>query len=200
MAQRHMATNFKGRVRAMQALLAVCLARAGKPGAVERKEAVSKRTRDRVATKANADKQAVQFGIAMGLGGDGIITLAEGLVDVDVTFREAKRARWGRSRTTAASRGSTRGSGTSGGTQRRTGVRRRATAEWDSSESEESDSDAEEPEGRSATRSESRSVHPGDLLRIYWTEEEVWFRCEVQKVFEGTNDIEVEYLVAMAYL
>ena len=69
-----------------------------------------------------------------------------------------------------------------------------------SSESEESDSDAEEPEGRGAARSESHSVHPGDLLRIYWTEEEVWFRCEVQKVFEGTNDIEVEYLVAMAYL
>ena len=39
-------------------------------------------------------------------------------------------------------------------------------------------------------------MHPGDLLRIYWTEEEVWFRCRVKRLFEGTDDIEVEYLVA----
>ena len=54
--------------------------------------AAAKRTRDRVANKASADKQAVQFGMTMGLGGDGIITLAEGLVDVDVTFSVSKRS------------------------------------------------------------------------------------------------------------
>ena len=31
---------------------------------------------------------------------------------------------------------------------------------------------------------------------IYWTEKEVWFRCDVRKVFAGTNDVEVEYVVA----
>ena len=31
---------------------------------------------------------------------------------------------------------------------------------------------------------------------IYWTGKEVWFRCDVRKVFAGTNDVEVEYVVA----
>ena len=75
-------------------------------------------------------------------------------------------------------------------------ARRRATVEWDSSESEESDSGSEVSEGHGAAGSESHAVNPGDCLRIYWTGEDVWFRCDVRKVFAGTNDVEVEYVVA----
>ena len=173
------ACNFKRRIMAMQALLAICRARSGKPGAVARKVAAAKRTHDRAANKASADRQAAQFSMTMGLGGDGIITLAEGLVDVDVTFRATKRARWSCSRTATVSRGSTRGPGTLGGARKRVDARRRATVEWDSSESEESDSGSEvSKEGHGAAGSEGHAVNPGDRIRIYWTVEEVWFRCD----------------------
>ena len=126
--QPHMAINFKRRVVTMQALLAICLACSGKLGAAGRKETATKRARDRVTAKAGADKQAVQFGIATGLEGSGIITLADGLEDVDVTFRKAKRVRWGCSRTSTASRSGTgeskhvrRGAETNGRPQTRDG-------------------------------------------------------------------------------
>ena len=82
MLQPHMAISFKRRVVVMQALLAICVACSGKPGAAGRKETATKRARDRVTAKASVDRQAAQFGIAMGLEGSGIITLADGLEDV----------------------------------------------------------------------------------------------------------------------
>ena len=35
----------------------------------------------------------------------------------------------------------------------------------------------------------------GDLLRIFWTEEEVWFRCKVTGVRRGGRTARVEYLL-----
>ena len=73
-----------------------------------RKAAAVKRTHDRAVKKARADRQAAQFSMTMGLGGGGNITLAEGLVDVDVTFNVPKRARWSCSKTKVADRDGTR--------------------------------------------------------------------------------------------
>ena len=66
--------NFERRIIAMQALLAICSARSGGPGAVARKATAVKRTRDRAVKKARADRMAAQFSMTMGLGGGGNIT------------------------------------------------------------------------------------------------------------------------------
>ena len=83
-----------------------------------------------------------------------------------------------------------------GGASRRTGGRRRADSGWDSSESESSDSGPEVAVKYGCAGSGGAEVDVGDRIRIYWTGEEVWFRCDVRKVFAGTDDVEVEYLVA----
>ena len=64
-----------------------------------------------------------------------------------------------------------------------------------SSEAEANDSGSEVPEGRDVAGIGGHTVSLGDRIRIYWTGEKVWFRCDVRKVFAGTDDVEVEYLV-----
>ena len=183
--------DFERRIVAMQAMLAICSAHSGGPGAVERRATAVKRSHDRAVKKTRADREAAQFSMTMGVGGEGNITLAEGLVDVEVTFNGHKRARWSRSRVKGAD---SRVHG-AGGASRRTGGRRRAASGWDSSESESSDSGLDVAEKDGCAGSGRAEVVVGDRIRIYWTGEEVWFRCDVRKVFAGTDDVEVEYLV-----
>ena len=133
--------------------------------------------------------------MTMGLGGGGNITLAEGLVDVDVTFNVPKRARWSCSKTKVADRDGTSGPHSAGGAGRRAGGRRWTNSGWDSSEAEGSDSGSEVSVRHGVAGSGGGAVSLGDRIRIYWTGEEVWFRCDVRKVFAGTDDVEVEYLV-----
>lgn len=192
-----LALNFKRGVAAMQALLAVCVACSGKPGAAERKEAGAKRSRARSKAKADVDRQAAQFGIAMGLEGNGIITLADGLEDVEITFRKPRRARWRpRGAATTSDRSCTGEAAASGSAWRRTCSHRRTAVTWDSRESDDSSSNGNSVDRFRLGADDGALVQVGDLLRIYWTEEEVWFRCRVTRRFEGTNDVEVEYHVA----
>ena len=44
-------------------------------------------------------------------------------------------------------------------------------------------------------RDSGQRVRVGDLLRIYWTEEEVWFRCRVTGVRSEDRAVRVEYLL-----
>ena len=161
--------DFERRIIAMQAMLAICSAHSGGPGAVERKATAVKRTHDRAIKKARADRMAAQFSMTMGIGGEGNITLAEGLVDVDVTFNGHKRARWSRSRM----KGADSRSHSAGGASRRTGGRRRAASGWDSSESESSDSGPEVAVKYGCAGGGGAEVDVGDRIRIYWTGEEV---------------------------
>ena len=39
------------------------------------------------------------------------------------------------------------------------------------------------------------AVNVHDLIRVWWSEEKVWFRCEVTEVLEGGKLVEVEYVV-----
>ena len=63
------------------------------PGKLERKEAGAKRARDKAKAEADLDRQVARLSVLMGLEGDGIITLAEGLVDVDNDEKERERQR-----------------------------------------------------------------------------------------------------------
>ena len=55
----------------------------------------------------------------------------------------------------------------------------------------EHEEDGEEVDERDG----ERRVRVGDLLRIFWTEEEVWFRCKVTGVRRGGRTARVEYLL-----
>ena len=177
----------------------ICLARVGRPGQLERKEAGVKRARYRARAAADVERQAASFGILMGLEGDGIITLADGLVDVDVSFKRSKRAQWrpniGRRHGRSHDGG---GGGDGGGAGRgRVGKRRitsRSAVRQDS-DSDDGDGDGSGREEWAAGDSDVERVAVCNVLRIFWTDEMVWFRCDVTKLFDSGREVEVEYRV-----
>ena len=178
---------------------AICTTRSGKPGKLERKEAGAKRARDKAKAEGDLDRQVARFSVLMGLEGDGIITLAEGLVDVDVNFKRARRVQW-RARTDGGNRRkrSTRAgdngnhSGSGGSYKRRT---QGGAAPWYNSDSDDSDDEVEGTDEAMADAGERAQVTVGGALKIFWTEDKVWFRCDVTKLFDGGREVEVEYRV-----
>ena len=178
---------------------AICTTRSGKPGKLERKEAGAKRARDKAKAEGDLDRQVARFSVLMGLEGDGIITLAEGLVDVDVNFKRARRAQWRaridggnrRKRSTRAGNNDNH-SGSGGSHKRRTQC---GAAPWYDSDSDDSDDEAEGTDEATVDAGERDQVTVGEALKIFWTEDKVWFRCDVTKLFDGGREVEVEYRV-----
>ena len=132
----------------------ICLTRSGKPGKLERKEAGAKRARDKAKAEADLDRQVARFSILMGLEGDGVITLAEGLVDVDVSLKRTRRTQW-RARSEGGSRRKrdTRAGDSGNASGRGRSHKRRApsgAAPWYDSESDDSDDEAEGTDGTRA--------------------------------------------------
>ena len=101
-----------------------------------------------------------------------------------------------------------------GGARKGSGRNGRGGSGWqsDSETDEQSEDDAEgdeewgftdggcssddESDGDDGERCDGkRRVRVGDLLRIYWTEDEVWFRCRVTGVRREDKTVRVEYLL-----
>ena len=148
----------------------ICLTRSGKPGKLERKEAGAKRARDKAKAEADLDRQVARFSVLMGLEGDGIITLAEGLVDVDVNFKRSRRTQW-RARTEGGSR--RKRNARAGNSDNASGSvrshKRRApsgAAPWYDSDSDDSDDEVEGTDETMVDAGEREQVAVGEALRL----------------------------------
>ena len=183
-------------------------------GLLERKAA---RARAKLAKEKKERVRKMQAGLLqamLGTEGEGNITLAEGLEDVDVKFSRKRRASWrrpghnkrrraARARVgggSSARRGGRRNGKDSSGwqsgseTDEQSGDDAGDDGEWgftDGGCSSDDESDGDEGEGCD----DKRRVRVGDLLRIYWTEDEVWFRCRVTGVRHEDKTVRVEYLL-----
>ena len=175
-------------------------------GAERRKE---QRIAARLAREAKArdkKRQAAHFAMIMGIEGDGNITLASGLEDVDVDFNRRRRTNWrapGR-----RNRRRKRRKGEDGDERRRPGG---SNGEEQSSDESE-DSDSRSDDGADESGSEggfevnegddgdggdggTEGVVVGDIIRIWWVDEGVWFRCRVVGMGRAGRVARVRYLV-----
>ena len=178
-----------------------CVARSGDSEARDRKRAGVKRALEKARVVEGKRRQAAHFEVLMGLEGSGNITLAEGLEDVDVNFRRRRRVNW--SRPGGSIRRPARHFKGTGRRRRNSG--RREEGEWvsgsDSSDSggdgaSEDDGESESLMGDDGSSDEgSPTVKVHDHIRIWWSDERVWFRCEITEVLEGGKRVEVEYVV-----
>ena len=177
----------------------ICTTRCGRPGKLERKEAGAKRARDKAKAEGDLDRQVARFSVLMGLEGDGIITLADGLVDVDVNFKRVRRTQWraktdgGNRRKRSTQTGNNDNHSRGGGNHKRRA--QGGAAPWYDSESDDSDDEVEGTDEVTVDGSERDRVTVGSALKIFWTEDKVWFRCDVTKLFDGGMEVEVEYRV-----
>ena len=154
-----------------------------------RKSAGAKRARDRKAKAASIAKQAVWLELWRGHDDEaGEVTLADGLEDVEVTFNKRRRGRWSGSKSRRRKRSST-----NKGSARRVKAKRRPGATSDSGESSDSDCGSESSSNEEACE-DIEMFELGEMLRIYWTEEKVWFRCAIKGLLEGGRLIQVEYM------
>ena len=175
-------------------------------GAERRKE---QRIAARLAREAKArdkKRQAAHFAMIMGIEGDGNITLASGLEDVVVDFSRRRRANWrapGRRNRRRKRRKGDDGNG-----------RRRASEcsgeERSSDDSEDSDSRSDDGDDGSGSdagfevnegddgdggEGGTEGVVVGDVIRIWWVDEGVWFRCRVVGMGRAGRVARVRYLV-----
>ena len=182
-------------------------------GTRKRKEDRARARQAREAKERNNARQAEHFQVMMGVEGEGCITLAEGLEDVEVHFNKRQRARWRARGQARGRRGGGRCDGGDGGRLRRGEGRRREDCRWGSSDSEASSGDegdgcgsGDEYEetfdeevgsngrGDGEESSEEREgLRVGDGIRIFWTEERVWFRGTVTGLGRGGDLMRVEY-------
>ena len=194
---------------------AIAAGRCPARGAQERKAARDRALLNRERKKRAQEQQAGLFQAMMGLEGDGHITLADGLEDVDVRFTKRRRVNWkapgSRRKRKAPSGARQQGrAGRSGKRQNRAGGgrERRGWCGYSESDDERGD-DSQDDRGSDFTDDLSDGasddgdggagaawgVHVGDLLRIYWTDERVWFRCRVTGVGREGGKVRVEYLL-----
>ena len=142
----------------------------------------------------------------MGIEGDGNITLASGLEDVAVDFSRRRRANWrapGR-----RNRRRKRRKGDDGNERRRAG--RCSGEERGSDDSDDSDSRSDDGGGESGSEAGfevnegddgdggeggTEGVVVGDIIRIWWVDEGVWFRCRVVGMGRAGQLARVRYLV-----
>ena len=140
---------------------------------------------------AEQELQAEAFKNMMGAPGQrGEPSLATGLVDVEVTFAKRQRR--------CASTGQRRRRATRGGGKRRRSGRLGAEcddgSECEQYEGESESSDAEGAEAGGSTRQRrcggagrrregegADAVGVGDELQVWWSDEQVWFGCEVRQ-------------------
>jgi hypothetical protein len=160
----------------------------------------------REAKARNRKRQAAHFAVYMGVEGDGNITLAPGLEDVDVSFCRRRKANW-RAPGRRNRKRKRRGKGEAGGRGR---TERSDGGGWSSDDSEEADGRSgegtddsgsedgfEEEDGDDGCGGEGSAVGVvvGDLLRIWWVEDKVWFRCRVVGMGRGGDVACVRYFV-----
>ena len=160
----------------------------------------------REAKVRNRKRQAAHCAVYMGVEGDGNITLAPGLEDVDVSFRRRRKANW-RAPGRRNRKRKKRGSGEAGGRRR---AERSGSGGSSGEDSEETDSQSDEVDDDSGSEDDfededgddgcggaggATGVVVGDLLRIWWEEDEVWFRCRVVGMGRGGSVACVRYLV-----
>jgi hypothetical protein len=158
----------------------------------------------REARRRNEKRQAAHFAMIMGVEGDGNITLAPGLEDVNVNFSKRHRTNW---KTTGRRRSRRRKPGTRGTRGPRAGD---DDGELCDDESETSESEvgsgaegSDDEWGFESADGEdgnggiggAEGLVVGDLLRIWWDQEEVWFRCRVVGLGDGGRVAKVSYLV-----
>ena len=175
-------------------------------GAARRKEL---RVAARLAREAKArgrKRQAAHFAVLMGIEGDGNITLASGLEDVDVEFRRRRKSGWRalgrrnrrrkRSRVEGG-RGRRRSRGSSEEGQDSDGSGDSDSPSEGDSDGSEGDDDFEVEEGDDGDGGAggTTGVAVGDLLRIWWVEDKVWFRCRVVGMGRAGRVAQVRYLV-----
>ena len=160
----------------------------------------------REAKARNKRRQAAHFAVYMGVEGDGNITLAPGLEDVDVSFRRRRKANW-RAPGRRNRKRKRRGKGVAGGRRR---TERSGGGGSSGDDSEETDGQSDGGDGDSGSEADfededgddgcggeggGAGVVVGDLLRIWWEEDEVWFRCRVVGMGRGGSVACVRYLV-----
>ena len=183
-------------------------------GLLERKAA---RAKAKLAKEKKERVRKMQAGLLqamLGAEGEGNITLAEGLEDVDVQFSRKRRANWRRPghnkrrRTDKARRSEGSGARKGSGRNGRGGSGWQSDSETDGQSEDDAEggeewgftdggcSSDDESDGDDGERCDGkRRVRVGDLLRIYWTEDEVWFRCRVTGVRREDKTVRVEYLL-----
>ena len=172
------------------ALLTRCLGRGHRDGAALRKSAGAKRARDKKAKAAAIAKQAVWLELWRGHDDEaGEVTLADGLEDVEVTFNKRRRCRWSGTKLRRRKRSST-----DEVSAKRRKAKRRPGATSINDESSDSDSGSESSSSEEVSE-DIELFELGEMLRIYWTEEKVWFRCAIKGLLEGGRLIQVEYMV-----
>ena len=174
---------------------------------------VERRKEQRVAARLareakvrNRKRQAAHFAVYMGVEGDGNITLAPGLEDVEVSFRRRRKANW-RAPGRRNRKRKKRGRGEADGRRR---AERSGGGGSSDDDSEETDSQSDGVEDDSLSEDDfedgdgddgcggaggATGVVVGDLLRIWWEEDEVWFRCRVVGMGRGGSVACVRYLV-----
>ena len=140
----------------------------------------------------------------MGIEGDGIITLAPGLEDVDVNFSRRHRTNW---KAAGRRRRRRRRAGAGGGRGSRvvSDDEELCDDESDGSDieaeggSDESDGgldfETEEGDDGDGGAGGAEGLVVGGLLRIWWEQEDVWFRCRIIGLGDGGRVVKVEYLV-----
>ena len=160
----------------------------------------------RAAKERQVEKDAARFQILMGVEGDGRVTLAPGLEDVDVTFRRRRRANWrpagrrnrrGRRRRQAAGDGGGADGGAGDGDDSSDdGDEADSGSEYEeeTGETEAGFETAAGEDGNGGMGNEAGLV-VGDMLRIHWVEEQVWFRCRIEGMGNAGREVRVSYLV-----
>ena len=182
----------------------IAVSRCPDPGAKRKKDQATAARLAREARKRNAKRQAAHFAVIMGVEGDGKVTLAPGLEDVEVNFSRRLRTNWKatgrrRRRRRRAGAGGRRGSrATSDGEDlcddASDGTDGEAEGGSDASDSE-LDFETEEGNDGDGGAGGAEGLVVGGLLRIWWEQEEVWFRCRIVGLANGGRVVKVDYLV-----
>jgi len=145
-------------------------------------------TARRNAQRDAAEKQAKAFGAMMGAPGQkGEPTLAEGLVDVEVTFVKRRRCNTtkGQRRRRSTGRRPARAKSRKGGERDEeddtSGSDDGEGVEESESGGETDANEEDDEEPRLSRKRKAAEVNVGDELSVLWTTEGVWFGCKVQR-------------------
>ena len=174
--------------------------------AAQRKSQAVAASLARKAKARRAERDAAHFQMVMGVEGEGNITLAPGLEDVEVAFRRRRRVNWrptGRRNrrrgrhTGARSGGSDVDNASSASEGRGSDSDLESSGDEDGGGPGDADSDFETEAGDDGNSGEGNDhgVVVGDMLRVRWVAEQVWFRCRVDGVGRGGHTVRVTYLV-----
>ena len=182
----------------------IAVSRCPDPSAERRKEQATAARLAREARKRNVKRQAAHFAVIMGVEGDGKVTLAPGLEDVEVNFSKRHRTNW---KTAGRRRRKRRRAGVGGGRGTRAlsdgedlcddesdGTDSEAVGCSDASDGE-LDFETEEGDDGNGGAGGAEGLVVGDLLRIWWDQDEVWFRCKIVGLADGGRIVKVDYLV-----